>query len=97
MMLNNSNGWGNSLKLTLKQVYKWLQNKWLKKKREPYFGELRKLITPETSIISSNCFAGRIMQDLGMKYNSPTLGLYFWAEDYNEFLLHLDYYLVAPY
>lgn len=28
-----------------------------------------------------------------MKYNSPTLGLYFWAEDYIEFLSHLDYYL----
>lgn len=28
-----------------------------------------------------------------MQYNSPTLGLYFWAEDYNEFLSHLDHYL----
>lgn len=28
-----------------------------------------------------------------MQYTSPTLGLYFWAEDYVEFLSHLDHYL----
>jgi uncharacterized protein (DUF1919 family) len=33
------------------------------------------------------------MQDLGMQYNSPTLGLYFWAPDYIEFLSKLRYYL----
>lgn len=47
----------------------------------------------ELSIISSNCFAGRIMQDIGMEYNSPTLGLYFMYPDYIEFLKNLDYYL----
>ena len=45
------------------------------------------------SIISSNCFAGRIMQDLKLEYNSPTLGLYFMYPDYIEFLQHLEYYL----
>lgn len=45
------------------------------------------------SIISSNCFAGRIMQDLKMEYNSPTLGLYFMYPDYIEFLSNLKYYL----
>ena len=45
------------------------------------------------SIISSNCFAGRIMQDLNMEYNSPTLGLYFMYPDYIEFLNNLRYYL----
>lgn len=33
------------------------------------------------------------MQDLGMKYNTPTLGLYFMYPDYIEFLQHLEYYL----
>lgn len=47
----------------------------------------------QLSIISSNCFAGRIMQDLNMKYNSPTLGLYFMYPDYIEFLKNLRYYL----
>lgn len=65
----------------------------LYQKRVPYLPQIRKLITPDTSIISSNCFAGRIMQDLGMQYNTPTLGLYFFADDYIEFLSNLKYYL----
>lgn len=28
-----------------------------------------------------------------MQYNTPTLGLYFWSEDYIEFLQHLEFYL----
>jgi uncharacterized protein (DUF1919 family) len=61
--------------------------------RVPYLKEIESLIDKDTSIISSNCFAGRIMQDLGMQYNSPTLGLYFWASDYIEFLSNLRYYM----
>ena len=33
------------------------------------------------------------MQDRGMQYNTPTLGLYFMYPDYIEFLEHLEYYL----
>lgn len=47
----------------------------------------------QISIISSNCFAGRIMQDLKMEYNTPTLGLYFMYPDYIEFLSNLRHYL----
>lgn len=47
----------------------------------------------KVSVISSNCFAGRIMQDLKMEYNSPTLGLYFMYPDYIEFLKNLKFYL----
>ena len=61
--------------------------------RESFIKELESYFRKDTSIISSNCFAGRIMQDLGMQYNTPTLGLYFWAPDYIEFLSSLQYYL----
>lgn len=47
----------------------------------------------DISIISSNCFAGRIMQDAKMEYNSPTLGLYFMYPDFIEFLRNIKYYL----
>lgn len=62
-------------------------------KRRAYFPQLTKLIDKDTTIITNNCFAGRIMQDLGMQYNSPTLGLYIWYPDYIEFLRNLKYYL----
>lgn len=57
------------------------------------FGGVKNYNINKLSIISSNCFAGRIMQDIGMEYNSPTLGLYFMYPDYIELLSNLKYYL----
>lgn len=77
-------------------VYKWkgeCRNKKYAKLRAPYIPQIEKLLDKDTSIISSNCFAGRVMQDLGMQYNTPTLGLYIWYPDYIEFLSNLKYYL----
>lgn len=77
----------------LTSIYVSLRNQYYAYKRRPYFKQLNALITDDISIISSNCFAGRIMQDKKMQYNTPTLGLYFMYPDYIEFLQHLDYYL----
>lgn len=66
----------------------------LYQKRKPYITSLAGLSEGNLSIISSNCFAGRIMQDLEMEYNSPTLGLYFMYPDYIEFLSKLEHYLL---
>ena len=74
-------------------ITKHFNDKKLLKLRESYIPKLSEIVTLDTSIISSNCFAGRIMQDLGMQYNTPTLGLYFFADDYIEFLSNLKYYL----
>lgn len=77
----------------LYEYYRKRTDSKLYEKRKPYIPLLRDFITPETTIISSNCFAGRIMQDLGMQYNSPTLGLYIWYPDYIEMLSDLKYYM----
>lgn len=77
----------------LKPCYDGMWNAYCYIRRKPYVSAVRQLIDDDTSIITSNCFAGRIMQDLGMKYNTPTLGLYFMYPDYIEFLQHLEYYL----
>ena len=77
----------------LKSIYVFLRNQYYAYKRHPYLKQLNGLIADDTSIISSNCFAGRIMQDKKMQYNTPTLGLYFMYPDYIEFLQHLEYYL----
>lgn len=61
--------------------------------REHLIPKISEIVNKDTTIISSNCFAGRIMQDLGIKYNSPTLGLYIWTPDYIEFVSNLRYYL----
>ncbi|MCR4769935.1 MAG: DUF1919 domain-containing protein [Bacteroidaceae bacterium] len=72
-----------------------LFNKWrFYQKRKPYISELHELLD-NTSIISSNCFAGRVMQDLKMEYNSPTLGLWMMPDDFAEFCGNLKHYLKA--
>lgn len=45
------------------------------------------------TIISANCVGGVIYHDLGLKFNSPTVNLYFNASDYVKFVSNLTYYL----
>lgn len=79
--------------ITPTDLYRKLRDRYLKEKRAPYFSQIENILATDTSIISSNCFAGRILQDLKREYNTPTLGLYFWAPDYIEFLKNLEHYL----
>ncbi len=48
------------------------------------------------SVISNNCWAGRLYQYLDMPYLSPTAGLYFFAPDYIKFVSDLRRYLDTP-
>lgn len=45
------------------------------------------------SIISNNCWGGRIYQRYGLQYTSPTVGLLFFADEYIRFLSDIKYYL----
>ena len=45
------------------------------------------------TIISNNCWAGKVYQYLDMPYLSPTVGLYFFADDYIRFVSDLRRYL----
>ena len=60
-----------------------------------FFGpkRLRKVYNKEFTVISNNCWAGSLYRWLGLPYNTPTAGLYFYAEDYIKFLEKLDYYI----
>lgn len=44
----------------------------------------------EITIIANNCWAGITYQYLGLKFNSPTIGTYFMAEEYIRFLKNFD-------
>lgn len=55
----------------LQYVFRYNDLKWLKKQ-----------FYPKASILSMNCFAGHIYQDLHWAYTSPTAGLFFYAEDF---------------
>lgn len=83
------------MKEFLRRVYIELRDKYLYLRRLPYLKEISKYIDKDTSIISSNCFAGRVMQDLKIKYNSPTLGLWFMPDDFPRFCKNINFYLNA--
>ncbi|MDE6157929.1 MAG: DUF1919 domain-containing protein [Muribaculaceae bacterium] len=56
--------------------------------------ERRKLRSTDFSIISNNCWAGTaVYQPFGLKYNTPTVGLFIMDEDYILFLERLEWYL----
>lgn len=73
-----------------------------KEKIEKFFYEIRRFFVKKSiknkdfSIISNNCWAGRVYQYLDMPYLSPTAGLYFFAPDYIKFVSDLKRYLDTP-
>lgn len=89
----NISGGGKLIKDCINIFRKPILDAYFFRKRKPFLKKIERIISHDTSIISSNCFAGRIMQDLRMQYNTPTLGLYFMYPDYIEFLQHLEFYL----
>jgi uncharacterized protein (DUF1919 family) len=44
----------------------------------------------EFCIICNNCFGGHLYETTNRPYNTPTVGLYFFAEDYIKFIENLD-------
>lgn len=45
------------------------------------------------TIISNNCWGGHVYRYFGLPYNSPTIGLFFFAQDYIRFVSDLKMYL----
>ncbi len=52
-----------------------------------------KLKNKNFTIISNNCWGGFIYQEYGLKYRTPTIGLYIFGHDYVKLCSDLDYYL----
>lgn len=52
-----------------------------------------RLKNKDFTIISNNCWGGFIYQIFNLKYNTPTIGLFFFADDYVEFCRNIKYYL----
>lgn len=53
----------------------------------------RKIKQEDFTIISNNCWGGMIYQSYGLQYNTPTIGLFFMAEDYIKFVYNIKEYL----
>lgn len=85
---------------TKRKVNKILQS--CKKTVSSFFYEVKRFFVKcfiknkDFSIISNNCWAGRVYQYLDMPYLSPTAGLYFFSPDYIKFVKDLKGYLDTP-
>ena len=53
----------------------------------------RKLKSTNFTIISNNCWGGMIYESYNLPKESPTVGLFFMAKDYIEFLSDLKGYI----
>ena len=56
----------------------------------------KKLLGKDFTIISNNCWGGMIYESYNLPKNSPTVGLFFFADDYICFLKNLKEFVVAP-
>ena len=52
-----------------------------------------RLRNKDFSILCNNCWGGFIYQFFGLRYNTPTVGLYFLGKDFVKFAADLDHYL----
>lgn len=64
----------------------------------PVFAPVRrkKLNNTDFTIISNNCWGGILYEYFGLPKQSPTVGTYFFAEDYVQFVSNLQYYVRIP-
>lgn len=68
---------------------------YLREKLNPVLGPIRRILLKDTtfSIISNNCWGGVIYRHFHLPYQSPTIGLFFYASDFVEFCSRLSYYV----
>lgn len=53
----------------------------------------KRLKNKNFSLITNNCTGGFIYHDLGLRFNSPTINLFFYKDHFFTFLEHLEEYL----
>lgn len=67
----------------------------IRERLNPILGPFRRVFLKNKSfsIISNNCWGGHVYRYFNLPYCSPTIGLYFFTEEYLRFLSNLGYYL----
>ena len=83
--------------MKVKNIIDILQLK-IREKTNPYFGPIRRIPLEKAgkenfTIISNNCWGGHLYRWYNKGYDSPTIGLYLFSDDYIKFIYNLSYYL----
>ena len=83
--------------MTRNYISKKIQNCWDWISSRPYYIRRwycrKRIRKKDFTIISNNCWAGKVYQYLNMPYLTPTVGLYFFADDYIKFVSDLRRYI----
>lgn len=58
--------------------------------------KMKTILANDFTIISSNCWGGSVYEDLNLPYKSPTIGLFFYAPCYINFLKNLKTNINLP-
>ena len=66
---------------------------WKKNHEKINIENRKRLKNRNATIISTNCTGGILSHDLGLQFKSPTVNLFFRAEDFIKFCENLKYYL----
>ena len=75
------------------KIIGFISNQIFEIKRKLWVRKLRtRLKNRNFTLISNNCLAGVIYSDLGLEFTSPTINLYFEAEDYLYFVKNIKSY-----
>lgn len=78
-MINKLIGFKSSVDFRFRQFKEYLYRKRIR----------RQLINSDFTIISNNCWGGGVYETLGLEYNTPTVGLFFYAPCYIKFIENL--------
>lgn len=85
----------NSLLFRWKHFKKRQEIKILENLKNKHLIEIQKISSSNFTIISANCWGGSVYEDLKLQYLTPTVGLFFYAPCYIEFLKDLEAYMQA--
>lgn len=70
-----------------RRINKFLRERFVVKKKR---NELKK---KDISILCNNCTGGFILHDLGLRFDSPTINMFFHDLDFFDFIEHFEYYI----
>lgn len=76
--------------MTLNGVLLWIRNSYIRTTSKI---RKQKINKTDFTIISNNCWSGIIYESYGLPKQSPTVGMFFMAEEYLKFVSNLKYYV----
>lgn len=73
-----------------RRINKYMREKFVVPKKR------NNLVKKNFSILCNNCIGGFILHDLGVRFDTPTINMFFHNLDFFDFVEHFEYYIAQP-